>query len=120
MDFTPSERVEIGKRVEAKLAGRKGSNQYAAKVDVQNFAHADAGAKTRELAAQKAGFGNAETYRQAKTVVEHGAPSLVEAMDRGDVSVSASALEMALKSADLIPPCYPESIVPEISPELSM
>lgn len=33
------------------------------------------------LAAKRAGFGNAETYRQAKSVTAHGAPELVEAMD---------------------------------------
>lgn len=55
-DFTPSERVEIGKRIEAALSGRKGSNQRTAKELPQNFADA-AGKETREIAARKAGFG---------------------------------------------------------------
>jgi hypothetical protein len=50
---------------------------------VQNFAQAATGQKTREIAAEKAGFGNAETYRQAKTVVQNASPELVEAMDNG-------------------------------------
>ena len=67
-DFTPSERVAIGLAVEAELGNRRGSNQYQVKGELpQNFAEA-AGKETREIAAQKAGFGNAETYRQAKTV----------------------------------------------------
>lgn len=35
----------------------------------------------RHDAARKAGFGNYETARQAKSVTSHGAPELVEAMD---------------------------------------
>ena len=42
-----------------------------------------AGQKTREIAAQKAGFGSEFTYRQAKTVVQNASPELVEAMDNG-------------------------------------
>ena len=48
----------------------------------QNFAEV-AGKETRQVAAEKAGFGNAETYRQAKTVTEKAAPELVEAVDQG-------------------------------------
>ena len=42
--------------------------------------------------AQKAGFGNRETYRQAKKVVANGTAKLVLAMDSGRVSVSAAAI----------------------------
>ena len=41
------------------------------------------GKETREIAAQKAGFGSEFTYRQAKTVVQNASPELVEAMDNG-------------------------------------
>ena len=37
------------------------------------------GKETREIAAQKAGFGSEFTYRQAKTVVQNASPELVEA-----------------------------------------
>jgi hypothetical protein len=50
---------------------------------VQNVAQYH-GTKTREIAAEKAGFDNHETYRQARRVVEKGAPELVEAMDAGE------------------------------------
>jgi len=74
-----SERVAIGLAVEAELGNRRGSNQYQVKGELpQNFAEA-AGKETREIAADKAGFGNAETYRQAKTVVQNASPELVEA-----------------------------------------
>ncbi|MEO5363983.1 MAG: hypothetical protein H7838_10230 [Magnetococcus sp. DMHC-8] len=49
----------------------------------QNFAESKPGQETRDIAARKAGFGNPETYRQAKAVVAHGTPELLEAMDRG-------------------------------------
>lgn len=86
--WTPSEQVAIAEALRAEMGNRRGVNQHT-KEDVQDFAHA--GRKTREIVAEKAGFGNAETYRQAKTVVEKGVPELVDAMDRGDVSISAAA-----------------------------
>ena len=49
----------------------------------QNFAELS-GRESREIAAEKAGFGNPETYRQAKAVVEKAEPELVEAMDKGE------------------------------------
>ena len=82
-DFTQSERVAIGKQIEALLAGRRGSNQYRLKELPQNFGEALLGKETADVAAEKAGFGNPETYRQAKRVVEEGSPSLVAAMDEG-------------------------------------
>ncbi len=50
----------------------------------QNFA-------TVDEAARRAGFGNRETARQARTVVNLGTRELVEAMDSGEVSISAAA-----------------------------
>jgi hypothetical protein len=47
--------------------------------------------ETVDIAAQRAGFGNSETYRQAAMVVERGSPDLVAAMDRNEVSIAAAA-----------------------------
>lgn len=47
--------------------------------------------ETRTKSAKQAGFGNHETARQAKKVVKDGAPSLVAAVDAGEISVSAAA-----------------------------
>lgn len=90
--FTTSERVAIGRAIEAKLGDRR----RGPKPDPQNFA--DTGRETRDIAADKAGFGNAETYRQAKTVVDAGAPDLVKAVDDGDIAVSAAAQIASLPS----------------------
>lgn len=53
----------------------------------QNFAF------DRDSAARKAGFGNYETARQAKTVVTSGAPELIDAMDSGRVAISGAGEE---------------------------
>ena len=86
--FTPSERVAIGLAVEAELKAqgeRRGRPKTAGEDIPQNFAEYS-GKETREIAAQKAGFGNPETYRQAKAVVQNASPELIEAMDNGAVT----------------------------------
>lgn len=88
-DFTVSERVEIGKALEAELREQADRRMKAGTTSpVENFPE---GSRTRDLAAKAAGFGNGKTYEQAKAVIERGAPELVEAMDAGRVSVSAAA-----------------------------
>ena len=71
-DFTPSERVAIGLAVEAELKAqgeRRGRpKQGGEDIIVDNYPQFEAGQKTREIAADKAGFGSEFTYRQAKTV----------------------------------------------------
>jgi hypothetical protein len=73
--------VAIAKAIEAAIGKRQG--QRTDKGLVQHFAQVPAGVKTREIAAEKAGFDNHETYRQARRVVERGVQELVEAMDKG-------------------------------------
>lgn len=76
-EFTPSERVAILQAIGRKPEGRPGENQ-------QNLA-------SLPDAARAAGFGNKETARQAAAVVNTGTPELVEAMDKGDISIRAAA-----------------------------
>ena len=47
--------------------------------------------ETRQVAAKVAGFSSTTEYRRAKTVVEHGTPELLAAMDAGKVSISRAA-----------------------------
>jgi lactam utilization protein B len=54
--------------------------------------HKLTGEKTRDVAAEKAGFGNHETYQQAAKVVEKGTSTLIQAMDDGWVSISAASI----------------------------
>lgn len=97
-DFTVSERVAIGQAVEAELGKRQGqrtdlaSDGQESLLELrQNFDEVEPGKRTDQIAADKAGFGNKETYRQAKAVVEKAAPELVDAVDRGTVAVSTAA-----------------------------
>jgi ParB family chromosome partitioning protein len=95
-DFTVSERVEIGKALEGELAKRHGgdrSQQQAGKFS--SLVEAPKG-YTRDLAAKAAGFGNGKTYEQAKAVVATGAPELIEAVDKGEASVSAAEALLTL------------------------
>lgn len=90
-DFTPSERVAIGAAIEAELRGRVGNPNLQSPI-VENFPPLETPeGKTRDLVAKATGFGNGKTYEQAKKVVQEAAPELVEAMDRGEASVSAAA-----------------------------
>jgi N6-adenosine-specific RNA methylase IME4 len=63
-DFTPEERMVIGGMIEKLLGERRGR---PALEKVENFPPLAVG-KTRDIAAQKAGFRNARTYEQAKAV----------------------------------------------------
>jgi hypothetical protein len=72
-DFTPSERVAIARAIERQIGNRRGQR-------VQDFAQVGPGQKTRDAAAEGAGFGNHETYRQAAKVVANGTARLIQAM----------------------------------------
>jgi N6-adenosine-specific RNA methylase IME4 len=82
--FTVSERVAILETISAEVERHQG-----ARTDLgQKIGRSG---RVADEAARLAGFGNRETARQAKTVVEHGAPELVEAVDNGEIAVSAAA-----------------------------
>jgi len=89
-DFTPSERVAIAKAIEKQIGKRQGQRtdkQLRGKIpEVEN------GKRTREVAAERAGFGNDKTYRQASKVVANGTSRLIQAMDSGKVSISAASI----------------------------
>lgn len=97
-DFTISERVAIGLAVEAELGKRQGqrtdlvSENQAIMFDElrQNFGEVETGKRTDEIAAGTAGFGNKETYRQAKAV-QKATPELIDAVDKGEIAVSTAA-----------------------------
>lgn len=91
-DFTASERVAIAEAVKAQLGERRGApSKSGAPVIGQKFAQLHDGVRTKEIAAERAGFGNAETLRQASAVVKLGAPALIEKMDAGEIAISAAA-----------------------------
>ena len=88
-DFTSSERVAIAKAIERQVGKRQG--QRTDKL-VEKIPQVAPGRKTREVAAEKAGFGNDKTYRQAAKVVQNGTARLIHAMDSGKISISAASI----------------------------
>lgn len=89
-DFTPSERVAIGKAIEAEIGSRQGLRTDQGLVG--NCAQVASGVKTREIAAAKAGFDSPRTYERAKKVVEKAVDEVLGQMDSGDLSISAAAV----------------------------
>jgi N6-adenosine-specific RNA methylase IME4/ParB-like chromosome segregation protein Spo0J len=98
-EFKHSERVAIAKAIEDELKATERRGRPKAVVEQadligaenpQNFGELS-GKESAEIAAERAGFGNCETYRQAKAVVEQAEPELVEAMDKGEVAISTAA-----------------------------
>jgi len=85
-DFTTSERVAIARAIEAKLPRERRGRD-----NPQNIGELK-GRESAELAATSAGFGNAETYRQAAKTVEQGTPELVNALDKKEISISNAAV----------------------------
>jgi ParB-like chromosome segregation protein Spo0J len=77
-DFTQSERDAIRRAIGHKPEGRPAENS----ADRPSYAEA----------AKQAGFDSERTARKVGAVVEHGTPELVEAMDKGDVSIDAAAV----------------------------
>ena len=100
-DFTASERFSIAKAVEEEIKAQ-GERRGRPKIDCgtqdlvgidnrQNFDEFN-GKRSDEIAAEKAGFGNRYTYRQAGKVVENGTQELIDAMDQGEIAISTAAI----------------------------
>lgn len=64
-DFTPSERVEIGKAIQREIGNRQGERTDVELPD--NCPEVAPGIETREVAAKKAGFDSYKTYERART-----------------------------------------------------
>jgi len=76
MDLTPSEKVEIAKRIEEARGMKQGQRTDLQAENVpselpQKFADVEPGTETREIAAKAVDM-NRETYRKAKAVVDSG------------------------------------------------
>jgi ParB family chromosome partitioning protein len=89
-NFTPSERVAIGKALEAGLGNRQG--QRTDKELPVNCPEVARGVETREIAAKRSGFDSAKTYERAKKVVEQAVEEVVAQMDAGQLAISSAAL----------------------------
>ena len=90
-DFRPSERVAIAAAVAEKVGERRGRPSEENSKNICDFT-----GRTDVIAAQKAGFGNETTLRQAQSVVATKDAALIDAMDSGKLSISAAAKAIAL------------------------
>jgi ParB-like chromosome segregation protein Spo0J len=124
-DFTPSERVAIGKALEERVGERrggdttgadaskrrncdvcetKGANEVTSNSAVEKTTEEVGNSDTPndqrkdQLAVNAAGFSSKDTYRRAKTVVEQAEPEVVAAMDSGAMSIHAAAETAELPS----------------------
>ncbi len=95
-EFSPSERVAIGYALENERGKRQGQRTDLS--PLQNFA--EVGVLTESTIASEVGFGNRETYRQAKSVTDNGTTALVQAMDEHVVSISTAAIIATLPCCD--------------------
>jgi ParB-like chromosome segregation protein Spo0J len=91
--FNPIEAASLGKEIEEELGNRRGQRTDLA----PNGARLG---KTTEIAAEAVGFESEQAYRRAKTVVEHGAKELQDAVSDGTVSVSDAAAVAEAPKAD--------------------
>jgi len=92
MDLTPSEKVEVAKRIEEAVGNRQGRRTDLKPEQLpQNFGEVKTPKEKESSAiAAKAVDMNRETYRQAKAVVESGDDKLIHQMDTGEKSIHAA------------------------------
>ena len=95
VDLTPSEKVEIVRRIEETLAGRHGGDR---KSSDNNLPLEKPVGRSDDIAAKAVGM-NRETYRQAKAVVDSGNREIIEQMDTGQKSVSKAYEEVRPRPA---------------------
>jgi ParB-like chromosome segregation protein Spo0J len=94
-DLTPSERVELGKMIEAAEAVKARANQTSGK----NLAKGQEVGRSADKAAEAVDWSR-PTYEAAKKVVDHGTEILKQAMDEGTISVTDAA-KVAEKPPDV-------------------
>ena len=95
-DFTPSEKVEIARKIEEAMGGRVGVNQHT-ESPCNTLQTLDKG-NSRDIAAEAVGM-SGEHYRRAKAVVDSGEPEIIEKMDSGEMSVRAAYMTVTGKSS---------------------
>lgn len=85
-DFTFSERVDWAKRLE-RVESIKAKNTQGTRTDLTSdkiLSNVDSNKQT----ALDSGFGNKETYRQAKYISEHATEDMIKELDAGKLSIN--------------------------------
>jgi len=86
MDLTASEKVELAKQIEGRLAGRQGQRTDLQPPQNLGEVKSPKERESADIAAKAVGW-NRESYRQAKHVVESGEENIIKDMDSGVKSV---------------------------------
>lgn len=100
-EFTFSERVEWGKRLE-QVEKMKAQERIAAKEILPGH---ESG-QVRDIVAEQAGFGSGKTYDKAKYIIENATPEIIQQLDAGTISThrafveTKERLEAALREAE--------------------
>ena len=96
-------RVSLAQTVEAEIGNRKGANQHTAKEDRKKFSEATEN-RTSEVAAQKAGFGNRVTYKQAAALASYARQSEDDQLEKMAMRIRARAIRRAGELLELVQP----------------
>lgn len=91
-EFSFSERVEWAKRLEQIEKIKAKENMSKGGQGLQNFANLNA----NEIVAKESGFGNKETYRQAKFIAENADPEIVKQLDEKQISIHSAYQKIKL------------------------
>lgn len=81
--WTVSEMVEVADRLHSFDHGGDRRSDQVRTSELETL--------TVDSAAKKVGLGGKDAYYRAKTVLEHGVPELVEAMDREEITIAVAA-----------------------------
>ncbi|MEK8215551.1 ParB N-terminal domain-containing protein [Paenibacillus sp. FSL L8-0463] len=82
-DFTFSERIAYGKKIE-ELERIKAKERMAAP-EKENLPEAEKG-QVRDIVAEQAGFGSGRNYDKAKYIAENATPEIIDQLDAGLIS----------------------------------
>lgn len=95
-DFSPSEKVEIARRIEVAMGNRRGQRTDLCKHLQESPEQAPSVPKgnSRDIAAKAVGW-SGEQYRQAKKVLESDNETVKQALDAGELSVNRAYKEVA-------------------------
>ncbi|MEA3272774.1 MAG: ParB/RepB/Spo0J family partition protein [Patescibacteria group bacterium] len=85
-NFTLDEKVAIGEAVEKEMGNRQGQRTDTTLVEI--LPQVEKGEKTRQVAAERAGFGNETTYRQAKVIAAKASPEVLDKIDSGKSTIN--------------------------------
>jgi ParB family chromosome partitioning protein len=104
-EFTFSERIEYARKLEeierVKASKRRlaTQNNDTAKSEVESFPQQIEQGKTRDIVAEKSGFGSGKTFEKAKYISENASEEIIKSLDEGKLSINKAYMELR-KSRD--------------------